>query len=67
MQKAMHQLIPTLEPSRNTYGIEYFGAEDGTSVKSSTVGTGEPSCKAQLCRPKSSSVQVIGVALAELP
>ena len=55
------------EPSRCTSGIEYFGAEDGTSVKFST---GEPSCKAQLCRSfstKSSSVQVIGVALAELP
>ena len=57
----------TGEPSRCTSGIEYFGTEDGTSIESNT---GEPSCKAQLCRSfsiQSSSVQVIGVALAELP
>ena len=35
------------ELSRCIFGIEYFGAEDGTTVESST---GEPSCKAQLCR-----------------
>ena len=35
------------ELCRCTSDKEYFGAEDGTFVESST---GEPSCNAQLCR-----------------
>ena len=55
------------EPTRQcTSGKGYFGTEDGTSVESSTGEPSKSSCAAPLV-PKRSSVQMIGVALAELP